>query len=371
MTNNHDDHSNDNHSHHHILPTKVAIGIGCALLCLTMFTVWIAGIDLGKLNFVVAMLVATVKALLVALFFMNLYYDHKENGIIFGTAFVFLAIFMVFTSMDLFFRGDVYVKGPIVAEVKSKLSKPWISTPALVARGKELFAVNCVSCHGTEGYGDGPAAAAINPHPRNFHQDKDWVNGRKPTDVFKTLKTGVPGSMMASFATLPSDDRWALDAYVLSLGPKPPVSTTADLASVGIDPTKDSATEVAEVTIPVESAMHMMAMPSSPQKGSVIESASADTADQSPGEMIYNQSCVSCHGAHGQGGQKVSSLPGISTPAYILTDSFKGNSEALASQASFTHFLDEGIPGGVMPSYGQLSGSEIGELYKYVKGLHN
>jgi mono/diheme cytochrome c family protein len=269
----------------------------------------------------------------------------------------------------LFFRGDVYVKGPIVAEVKSKISKPWVSTPALVARGKELFAVNCVSCHGAEGYGNGPAAAAINPHPRNFHQDKDWVNGRKPTDVFKTLKNGVSGSMMASFATLPSDDRWALDHYVLSLGPTPPVATTADLASIGIDPTKDSATEVADVTIPVESAMHLIAQPEN--HSAMIESASANTttAEQSPGAAIYNQSCIQCHGSQGQGGQKVSSLPGISTPAYILTDAFNGNSEVLASQASFTHFLDEGIPGGVMPSYGQLSGSEIAELYKYVKGL--
>jgi mono/diheme cytochrome c family protein len=106
------------------------------------------------------------------------------------------------------------------------------------------------------------------------------------------------------------------------------------------------------------------------QQGGVIESASANTtADQSPGAMIYNQSCIQCHGSHGQGGQKVSSLPGVSTPAYILTEAFSGNSEVLASQGSFTHFLDEGIPGGVMPSFGQLSGSEISELYKYVKGL--
>jgi caa(3)-type oxidase subunit IV len=358
-----------NESHHHILPTKVAIGIGCALLCLTGFTVWIAGVDLGKMNFIVAMLVATVKALLVALFFMNLYYDHKENGIIFGTAFLFLAIFFVFTSMDLFFRGDVYVKGPIVAEVKSKISKPWVSTPALIARGKELFAVNCVSCHGAEGYGNGPAAAAINPHPRNFHQDKDWVNGRKPPDVFKTLKNGISGSMMASFATLPSDDRWALDHYVLSLGPKPPVATTADLASIGIDPTKDGATETADVTIPVDTAIRLIAQPENQQKGGVIESASAST-DQSPGAVLYNQSCIQCHGDHGQGGQKVASLPGISTPAYILTDAFNANSEALASQSAFTHFLDEGIPDGLMPSFGQLSGSEIAELYQYVKGFH-
>jgi len=99
--------------HHHILPTKVALGIGGALLGLTAITVGVAHIDLGKFNFFIAMLVATVKAFLVAMFFMGLKYDRRENGVIFVTSLLFLAIFIVLTSTDLFFRGDVYVKGPL------------------------------------------------------------------------------------------------------------------------------------------------------------------------------------------------------------------------------------------------------------------
>jgi mono/diheme cytochrome c family protein len=43
-------------------------------------------------------------------------------------------------------------------------------TPSLelVARGKELYESNCVTCHGPAGHGDGPAAGTMNPRPRNF-----------------------------------------------------------------------------------------------------------------------------------------------------------------------------------------------------------
>ena len=198
MNHNHGD-KHEKHGHRHIVPDKVALTIGGALLVLTLVTVKVAYIDLGALNFVVAMLIATTKALLVALLFMNLLYDRRENGVIFGTGFLFLAIFFVLTATDLFFRGDVYLHGPIQgAQAKSKLSKPWVSTPDLIAHGKELFQVQCIACHGPQGKGDGVAAAALNPHPRNFTQDKDWKNGRRPTMVFKTLKEGVAGSAMAS-----------------------------------------------------------------------------------------------------------------------------------------------------------------------------
>lgn len=36
------------------------------------------------------------------------------------------------------------------------------------AKGKEKFQVFCASCHGSTGIGDGPAAAALNPKPKNL-----------------------------------------------------------------------------------------------------------------------------------------------------------------------------------------------------------
>jgi hypothetical protein len=97
----------------------------------------------------------------------------------------------------------------------------------------------------------------LNPHPRNFTSDAEWVNGRTVPGVFKTLKEGVPGSSMASFATLPTDDRWALVQFVLSLGPtKVPTPSAADLAKVGVSTTGEAEKEAP--TIPVDFAIERM-----------------------------------------------------------------------------------------------------------------
>jgi mono/diheme cytochrome c family protein len=215
-------------------------------------------VDLGKFNFLVAFLVATVKASLVSLFFMNLLYDRKENGAIFATSFLFLAIFIVLTATDLFFRGNVYVpKGALAASGGvSKLKDPWVSKPELVARGKETFTQLCATCHGPAGMGDGPASAGLNPKPRNFTQDQGWKNGRKVSQIFKTLREGLGN--MPSFATEPEDTRWALAHYVQSLGPKIDADTPADLAKAGIDPNRTGGEEAAK-TVPVEVIIDRMA----------------------------------------------------------------------------------------------------------------
>jgi caa(3)-type oxidase subunit IV len=260
----HPEHNDSKPHHHHIIPNKTLFMAGGSLLVLTCITVVVAHIDLGRLNFIIAMAVATLKASIVALIFMNLWFDKKENGVIFATSFLFLAIFMVLTSTDLFFRGDVYVKGPLgnTAQAKSKLKDPWISNPQLIAHGQEVFSQQCVACHGAEGKGNGPAAGALNPPPRNFTATEGWKNGRKVAMVFKTLKEGISGSAMASFATIPADDRWAVAHYVLSLNPTPPAtSTPEDFKKAGVDTSGAGGGEVEEKTVPVELIMDRMAVP--------------------------------------------------------------------------------------------------------------
>ncbi|HUP56169.1 MAG TPA: c-type cytochrome, partial [Bdellovibrionota bacterium] len=329
------DHKDDKHSHHHhILPNSTAVAIGAALLVLTAITVGIAKVDLGRLNFVVAMAVASIKATLVCAFFMNLKYDRRENTAIFVSSFLFLAIFFVLTGTDLFFRGDVYrdMKKPLVAESASKLKDPWVGTPQLISKGKELFAVNCASCHGAEGRGDGLAAAALNPKPRNFHETSGWKNGRKVTEVFKTLKEGIPGSGMASFSTLPADDRWALVHYVVSFGPKPPAPTSADFAKAGVDTAGGGEKQAA--SIPIETAMARMAI----EDRSIPEARAADpgsAADEDApiGERVYQQSCASCHGADGQGGV-VRNL-GVQSQVIVRAEPF-AKSDAVRSFDAFS-----------------------------------
>ena len=65
-------------SEHHITPLSTYLTIAASLLFLSGVTVWVSYVDLGPLNIVVAMLVATIKASLVAFFFMHLLWDDKR-----------------------------------------------------------------------------------------------------------------------------------------------------------------------------------------------------------------------------------------------------------------------------------------------------
>ncbi len=83
-----------------------------------------------------------------------------------------------------------------------------------VDKGKTLFMNNCVACHGANGEGDGPAAAALKPKPRDFHSAKGWINGRMASGMFKTLTQGIPGSPMPPFSSLSVKDRLAIISYI-------------------------------------------------------------------------------------------------------------------------------------------------------------
>ena len=61
----------------HIVPVKTYVNILLILLVLTALTVGVSRIDLGAWNTVVAIVVATIKAILVACFFMHLKFEKK------------------------------------------------------------------------------------------------------------------------------------------------------------------------------------------------------------------------------------------------------------------------------------------------------
>jgi cytochrome c oxidase subunit 4 len=92
----------------HILPLKVYLGVAAALLVLTAITVGVSYIDLGPLNVLVAIGVATIKVSLVALFFMHLLYDKKINLFAFLIGVAFVAVFIILTMFDTMRRADIY-----------------------------------------------------------------------------------------------------------------------------------------------------------------------------------------------------------------------------------------------------------------------
>ena len=84
----------------HVVDLRVLLGMFAALMVLTAITVGVSYFDLGPLNLLVAMGVATVKATLVALYFMHLRYDSLLNAIFFVIGVAFLGLFMMITMLD-------------------------------------------------------------------------------------------------------------------------------------------------------------------------------------------------------------------------------------------------------------------------------
>jgi len=98
----------------------------------------------------------------------------------------------------------------------ARAGEPPKKTPDLVEKGRASFALNCAACHGAKGEGDGAAAAALNPKPRNFATET-FKHGSSVAQVFETLGKGSPGTAMIGFTHLPEEERWALAYYVLDL----------------------------------------------------------------------------------------------------------------------------------------------------------
>ena len=89
----------------HISPKTTYYGIFGALMVLTTVTVAVAFINLGALNFPVALGIAILKATLVILFFMHVKYSSRLTKLICGTAFFFLVILFGLTLSDYLSRG--------------------------------------------------------------------------------------------------------------------------------------------------------------------------------------------------------------------------------------------------------------------------
>lgn len=232
------------------------------LLLLTLVTVEAASFDFGNVSVAIAMLIATIKGALVSLYFMHLKEERRLNQVVFVSGFVFLAIFVGITAADELFRpqfakADVVAVEPPAAQQAAAVRELLVATPALLSEGKQVYASQCVACHGAEGKGDGPAAAALNPPPRNFTSGV-WKLGGTPAQVFNTVSKGSPGTAMPPFGSLSLRLRWAVAHYVRSFAPHPPDDTAATLQAAGIQLDVEASSGEVRPTLPVDFAIERL-----------------------------------------------------------------------------------------------------------------
>jgi cytochrome c oxidase subunit 4 len=84
----------------HIVPKKIYFGVFGALMVFTAVTVYVARLDLGRLNAIVALSVAVVKATLVVLYFMHVRYSSRLTQVIVLSGVFWLLILLAFTMSD-------------------------------------------------------------------------------------------------------------------------------------------------------------------------------------------------------------------------------------------------------------------------------
>jgi len=91
----------------HVVPVRIYLTIFAVLLVLTAVTVIVSGIDLGRMNTVVALAIAVTKALLVILYFMHVRYSTRLTWLVLSAGFVWLGILILFTMSDILTRSWV------------------------------------------------------------------------------------------------------------------------------------------------------------------------------------------------------------------------------------------------------------------------
>lgn len=103
-----EDKVDETHFAHHIVPPSVYIVVVLILFLLTWFTVWIAYKDAGGLwNLVIALGVATIKAVIVAMWFMHVRYGGRLIQITIFTTLMFFMLLLFGTLADYYTRNNI------------------------------------------------------------------------------------------------------------------------------------------------------------------------------------------------------------------------------------------------------------------------
>jgi cytochrome c oxidase subunit IV len=84
----------------HVVSWRLLATVWAALVLLTIATVAATWVDLGRMNLVVALGIATLKGTLVLLYFMHLRWDRPFNAVVLVVTLLFLALFISLALID-------------------------------------------------------------------------------------------------------------------------------------------------------------------------------------------------------------------------------------------------------------------------------
>ena len=93
------------------------------------------------------------------------------------------------------------------------LANPIPPTRASLERGHEVYVENCLSCHGEQGRGDGPAGRVLRPRPADLRQH---TTQHTEGQLYWWISKGFPGTAMPAWEDrLSEEDRWNVLNYIV------------------------------------------------------------------------------------------------------------------------------------------------------------
>ena len=111
---------------------------------------------------------------------------------------------------------SIPVEGAIAIPGMGAPENPAAANEASMARGKELFAINCQMCHGVTGEGNGTIAPfLVKFKPANL--TTDVVQSKSDGSIFLTITNGVDGRMPALNENLTVSERWDVVNFIRTL----------------------------------------------------------------------------------------------------------------------------------------------------------
>jgi mono/diheme cytochrome c family protein len=91
---------------------------------------------------------------------------------------------------------------PAAAQAPTAVTQPLAPSAAASDEARQIFTTRCTTCHGSEGAGDGPGSAALDPKPRNF-QDPVWQDATTDEHLEKIVMYG--GAAVGKSPSMPGN----------------------------------------------------------------------------------------------------------------------------------------------------------------------
>jgi mono/diheme cytochrome c family protein len=110
---------------------------------------------------------------------------------------------------------SIPIEGPVSIPGMGAPENPTEADEASLARGQQLFTINCQMCHGQTGEGTGPIAPFLANRPANL--TSDVVQSKSDGSMFLTITNGVAGKMPPLNENLLVSERWDVVNYLRTL----------------------------------------------------------------------------------------------------------------------------------------------------------